>query len=230
MGAQTSKVARKLPTKARPETLHNIPNESPSTLGSMANAASEIKTDFIEQESRDPQLHENLKSLGPVTIAPTITKMKPSDTMLKIMKQRKEAEEKELRGHAVTEENMSIDSLFTLLEQRKRLQPGEIDKPEIRQALLQKYKIDEPTLSTLLKYYNTMAIMPPAIDDKEERRMSVWVTDKVDWENQVRMVDRRNQEIKKARQEALKDNNRAKKEKEDSKEDQALKDLFDESY
>ncbi|KAG1070196.1 hypothetical protein G6F42_026165 [Rhizopus arrhizus] len=75
-----------------------------------------------------------------------------------------------------------------------------------------------------------MAIMPPAIDDKEERRMSVWVTDKVDWENQVRMVDRRNQEIKKARQEALKDNNRAKKEKEDSKEDQALKDLFDESY
>lgn len=40
MGAQTSKVARKLPTKARPETLHNIPNESPSTLGSMANVAS----------------------------------------------------------------------------------------------------------------------------------------------------------------------------------------------
>jgi hypothetical protein len=40
MGAQTSKVARKLPTKARPETLQNIPNESPATLGSMANAAS----------------------------------------------------------------------------------------------------------------------------------------------------------------------------------------------
>jgi hypothetical protein len=32
MGAQTSKVARKLPTKPRPETLQNIPKESPSTL------------------------------------------------------------------------------------------------------------------------------------------------------------------------------------------------------
>lgn len=150
--------------------------------------------------------------------------------MLNIMKQRKEAETKELRGHTVTDENMSIDSLFTLLEQRKRLQPGEIDKPEVRQAMLEKYKIDEPTLGTLLKYYNTMAIMPPAIDDKEERRVSVWVTDKVDWEKKVRQVDQRNAEIKKARQEALKDNNRAKKEKEDNTEDKALKDLFDEGY
>lgn len=150
--------------------------------------------------------------------------------MLNIMKQRKEAEEKELKGYTVTDENMSIDSLFTLLEQRKRLQPGEIDKPEIRQAMLEKYKIDEPTLGTLFKYYNTMAIMPPAIDDKEERRLSVWVTDMVDWEKQVRQVDQRNAEIKKARQEALKDNNRAKKEKEDNTEDKALKDLFDEGY
>lgn len=40
MGAQTSKVARKLPTKARPETLQNIPKESPSTIASGPNAVS----------------------------------------------------------------------------------------------------------------------------------------------------------------------------------------------
>lgn len=40
MGAQTSKVARKLPTKARPETLQNIPKESPSTIASAPNVAS----------------------------------------------------------------------------------------------------------------------------------------------------------------------------------------------
>ncbi|KAI8638405.1 hypothetical protein BD408DRAFT_25204 [Parasitella parasitica] len=231
MGAQTSKVARKLPTKPRPETLQSLPKESPSTVGPTISAASvEFKTEFIEEESRDPQLHENLKTLGPVTIPPTITKMRPTDTMLKIMEQRKQAEEKELGWHAVSEDNMSVDSLFTLMEQRKRLQPHEIDQPEVRQALLQKYKIDEPTLATLLKYYNTMAIMPPVIDDKEERRMGVWVADKVDWESQVRQVDQRNTEIKKARQEALKDNNRAKKQDKDSNQDQALKDLFDESY
>lgn len=37
----------------------------------------EVKTEFIKEDSRDPQLHENLKSLGPVTIPPFVTKMKP---------------------------------------------------------------------------------------------------------------------------------------------------------
>lgn len=149
--------------------------------------------------------------------------------MLGIIQKRNEAEKKEIKGLTVSDGLISIDSLFTLLEQRKRLDPEEIDKPEIRQALLKKYEIDDPTLSTLLKYYNTMAIMPPAIDDKEERRVSVWITDKVDWETQVRNVHERNEKIKKERQEAIKDNNRALKQEGD-KEDQKLKDLFDESY
>lgn len=148
--------------------------------------------------------------------------------MLGIIHKRHEAEKKEIKGLTVTDGMISIDSLFTLLEQRKRLNPGEIDKPEIRQVILDKYKLDEPTLSTLLKYYNTMAIMPPAIDDKEERRLGVWINDKLDWEAQVKAVDQRNAEIKKARQEAIKDNNRTGKK--DSKQDQTLKDLFDEGY
>lgn len=36
----------------------------------------ESKTELIEEDGRDPHLHENLKSLGPVTIQPTITKMR----------------------------------------------------------------------------------------------------------------------------------------------------------
>lgn len=144
------------------------------------------------------------------------------------MKHRSEAEKNEIKGLVMTETAISIDSLYTLFEQRKRLEPGEIDTPQVRQAILEKYKINEPTLATLLKYYNNLAIMPPAIDDKEERRMGVWVTNKVDWQNQVKAVDRRNAEIKKAKQEAIKDNNRNLTK--DEKQDQALKDLFDESY
>ncbi|KAI8053118.1 uncharacterized protein B0P05DRAFT_561650 [Gilbertella persicaria] len=231
MGAQTSKVARKLPTKARPETFQNIPKESPSTLGSTINAASEIKDEFIEQDSRDPQLLENLRNLGPVKVPPTVTKMRASDTMLGIMRQRQEAEEREVQGLRATEEAISIDSLFALLEQRKRLAPGDIDKPEIRQTIMEKYKVDANTLTTILKYYNTMAIMPPALDDKEERRMGIWVKDKVEWESNVKKMEERNAVIKKAKEEALKDNKRASNgNKQDSKEDQALKDLFDESY
>ena len=149
--------------------------------------------------------------------------------MLNIIHERRIAEKKEIKGLTVSDGLISIDSLFTLLEQRKRLQPGEIDQPQVRKAILEKYQINEPTLATLLKYYNTMAIMPPAIDDKEERRMGIWVNDKVEWESKVKAVDNRNKEIKKAREEAIKDNNRAGK-KDDGSEDQKLKDLFDEGY
>ncbi|KAI8355609.1 hypothetical protein EDC96DRAFT_515991 [Choanephora cucurbitarum] len=229
MGAQTSKVARKLPTKARPETLQSAPKESPSTISPTVNAASELKDDFIKQDSRDPHLLDNLRSLGPVTIQPTITKMRTSDTMLGIIKQRHEVEQKEIQGLRATDGTISIDSLFALLEQRKRLAPGELEKPETRKAIMEKYKVDDNTLSTLLKYYNTMAIMPPFLDDKEERRLGIWVTNSVEWESSVRKVEERNAVIKKAKEDALKDNKR-----EDSvhsnKQDQALKDLFDESY
>lgn len=149
--------------------------------------------------------------------------------MLGIINTRNEAEKREIIGLKVADDKLSIDSLFTLLEQRKRLQPGEIEKPAVRQTLVEKYKLDEPTLATLLKYYNTIAIMPPAIDDKEERRMGIWVNNQVEWETSVKKVDERNKRIKKAREEAIKDNNRAKN-SQDKKEDQILKDLFDESY
>lgn len=149
--------------------------------------------------------------------------------MLNIIQQRKQEEQREIKGLVVSDGLLSIDSLFTLLEQRKRLNPGEIDKPDVRQAILEKYKLDEPTLSTLLKYYNTMAIMPPALDDKEERRLGIWVNDKLDWESSVKAVDQRNAQIKKAKQQALKDNNRNGEDQE-AKKDQALKDLFDENY
>lgn len=97
MGASTSKVARKLPTKARPETLKNAPVESPSTLQAQIQAASgnkkhkftsffflfltfliliELKSEFIEQDSRDPHLDQHLKTIGTVSIPPTITKMR----------------------------------------------------------------------------------------------------------------------------------------------------------
>ncbi|KAI9486308.1 MAG: hypothetical protein EXX96DRAFT_548591 [Benjaminiella poitrasii] len=229
MGAQSSKVARKLPTKAKPETLQNVPKESPSTID--ASIVSEIKTNFIKSDSQDPHLLENLKILGPVKIPPTVTKMRTTDTMLGIMKHRKDAEEEALAETSdSTKSLISIDLIFDLFEQRKRLAPGEIDQPHVRQALLKKYKLDnESTLSTLLKYYNTIAVMPALGDDKNERRLGVWVDNKVDWEKKVQQIEKKNEEIKKAKQEAIKDNNRAKK-TDEHEQDKALKDLFDESY
>ncbi|EIE76117.1 hypothetical protein G6F46_005896 [Rhizopus delemar] len=223
MGSQTSKVARRLPTKARPETLQNAPTESPTTLKAQIQAASELKTEFIEEDGRDPHLHEHLRSIGEVAIPPTITKMRTSDAMLGIVNERKKADSKEL-----TEGIISIDAVYSLLEERKRLNPGEVDLVSTRQRWIEKYKVNQDTLSALLKYYGTMAVMPVAADDKEDRRMGVWVSDKADWERKVREVEERNEKIEKAKKDALKDNNREKDGKENmSQEEKKLKDLFE---
>lgn len=128
----------------------------------------------------------------------------------------------------ITDKSVTIDSLFSLFEQRKRLQPGELNKPDIRSAMMEQYNLDEKTLDTLLKTYNTMAVMPPSADDKEERRRGIWVNDKVDWEKNVKAVEERNAQIKKQKEEARKDNNRTTGTEEEK--DRALKDLFEENY
>jgi hypothetical protein len=143
--------------------------------------------------------------------------------MLGIVHERKKADSKEL-----TEGIISIDAVYSLLEERKRLNPGEVDLVSTRQRWIEKYKVDQGTLSALLKYYGTMAVMPVAADDKEDRRMGVWVSDKADWERKVREVEERNEKIEKAKKDALKDNNREKDGKENmSQEEKKLKDLFE---
>jgi hypothetical protein len=146
--------------------------------------------------------------------------------MLGIIQSRHKAEEKEL--FELADKNVTIDSLFSLFEQRKRLQPGELNQPAIRSAMAQQYNMDEATLDILLKTYNTMAVMPPSADDKEERRRGIWVNDKLDWEKKVNAVETRNEEIKKQREEARKDNNTTKGA--ENEKDRALKELFEENY
>ncbi|KAI8982069.1 hypothetical protein BDF20DRAFT_937617 [Mycotypha africana] len=252
MGAQSSKLARKLPTKPRPETLRDVPQYSPSKLSPMSQTASgngklrvcevnnvrfsetivdyffkDVKTEFIESDSSDPHLLNNLKALGPVVVPPTITKMRTSDTMLNIIKHRKQLEGAEIKDYKVTDDAISTDSLFSLFEQRKRLQPGEINRPEIRQSLMKKYKVDEETLNILLSHYNTIAVMPVIEGDKEERRPGVWVNDRLDWEQSVKEIEKQNLAMKKAREEAIKDHAQQNTHRKTGKE-KKLESLFEE--
>ncbi|KAI9246617.1 hypothetical protein BY458DRAFT_484502 [Sporodiniella umbellata] len=227
MGANASKVARKLPTVARPDTLKKAPLQSPATLEEQIKLASELKPEFLEEDGRDPHLDRHLKTIGTVSIPPTITKMRTTDNMLGIVSQRQKADAQEL----TSEGTITIDSFFSLLEERKRLSPGEADLESTQQGWTKKYGIDPHTLSTVLKYYSTMAIMPVALDDKEDRRAGVWVTDRVDWETKVKQVEERNKLIEAAKQKAIEDNNRIKSEQGSSTSDQKkLKDLFEEDF
>ncbi|KAI8371330.1 uncharacterized protein BYT42DRAFT_579848 [Radiomyces spectabilis] len=244
MGAQASKQAvRRLPKTAKAETLESAPLESPSTIRAQVEAeaealAAERKTEAIQEESRDPQLHKLLTELGPVKIEPTMTKMRMSDAMLGIIHERKRLEEAESVPSSALENRVSIDELFTILEHRKRLDPGTLDQPGALEALGKKYKMDTPTLETLYKYYNTMAVMPAATDDKDERRLGVWVNSKAEWKQAVNdTLSRQKEAARKAKEAALKEEMMAppttnaiteekKDETEQQKKERELKELF----
>ncbi|KAL0090644.1 hypothetical protein F4703DRAFT_1834361 [Phycomyces blakesleeanus] len=211
MGAQASKeVGRRLPKNARAETLTSVPRESPSTLASARDplATTDLKEDFFEEEVRDPLLHKNLTKLGPVKIEPTLTKMRPSDAMLGILHQRQLIEEAEERVADPSQlpDRIHIDDLYSIMEARKRSAPDEFDKPETLKALSAKYNLGEGTLKTLLNHYNNIAVMPPALDDKNGRRLAVWVNNKQEWKDAVEKSELRNEIYSKAKLAAMKDN------------------------
>ncbi|KAG0168623.1 hypothetical protein DFQ28_004612 [Apophysomyces sp. BC1034] len=228
MGAQASKQAtRQLPRKARPETLANIPRESPSQLRTHEPIAADIKTDFIEEDGRDPQLHKKLTELGPVNVEPTRTKMRPNDAMLRILHERQRIEDAESPSRAPT---LPIDELFSILEMRKRIEPGEQQKT--LQAIAAQHKFDTKDVATLFKYYNTIAVMPPASVEKGERLEAVWVTDKQDWLQAVRNAEKRNERLRAEKEAAMKDHHQGvsandKPETLEQKRERQLQDLFD---
>ncbi|KAF7722958.1 hypothetical protein EC973_002469 [Apophysomyces ossiformis] len=229
MGAQTSKhAARQLPRKARPETLASVPRESPSQLRSQEPTAAETKTDFIIEDSRDPQLHKKLTELGPVKVEPTRTKMRPNDAMLRILHERQRIEDAESLDQTA---NLSIDELFSILEMRKRIESGKHN--DTIQAIAKKHHVDTKDIDTLFKYYNTMAVMPAAAIENGERLDAVWVNDKQDWLRAVQDTEKRNERLRKQKEEAMKDHHQGepaggKRETLEERRQRQLQELFEE--
>ena len=112
--------------------------------------------------------------------------------MLHIMRERQRIENEEERRPGT-----SIDVIFSVLERRKRFAPGDLDKPETWNELEKNYQLDQSTLKTLYKYYNTMAVLPAHPEDQKKRRPGIWVNDKQEWKAAVDEANARIEEYKK---------------------------------
>ncbi|KAI7850973.1 hypothetical protein BDC45DRAFT_230161 [Circinella umbellata] len=151
-----------------------------------------------EIEERDPELHRKLAELGPVKIEPTYTRMRTSDNMLHIMRERQRIEENEDLGRLSQVPNRTtIDVIFSALEQRKRLAPGDLDNDKVLKGLSRDYELDVPTLKTLYKYFNTIAVLPARVDDEKNRRLGIWAENRQEWQQAVDAATAKNEEIKK---------------------------------
>lgn len=126
-----------------------------------------------------------------------MTKMRTSDPMLHIMRERQRIEDEEERRPGT-----SIDVIFSVLERRKRFAPGDLDKPDTWNDLEKSYQLDQSTLKTLYKYYNTMAVLPPHPEDQNKRRPGIWVNDKQEWKDALDEANARIEEHKRQQQNA----------------------------
>lgn len=115
--------------------------------------------------------------------------------MLHIMRERQRIEDEEERRPGT-----SIDVIFSVLERRKRFAPGDLDKPDTWNELEKSYQLDQPTLKTLYKYYNTMAVLPAHPEDQKKRRHGIWVNDKQEWKAALDKANTRIEEYKKQQQ------------------------------
>ncbi|KAI9270636.1 hypothetical protein BDA99DRAFT_434116 [Phascolomyces articulosus] len=200
MGAQTSKEAvRRLPKQARTGNLSK-PTASPSTIQDHYTQTTNEPLPVLE--GRDDELHKKLTQLGPVKVEPTITRMRTSDNMLHIIRERQRIEEDEDLGRLSQVPNRAtIDIIFSALEQRKRLAPGDLNNDNVLKGLSRDYGLDVPTLQTLYKYYNTIAVLPARADDQKGRMQGIWAENRQEWQQAVDSVVARNEEIKRKLQE-----------------------------
>ncbi|CAO3637954.1 unnamed protein product [Cunninghamella blakesleeana] len=201
MGAQASKqVTRKLPKTARPETLTSTPRQSPATLQRQPDIDFKEEDLLKDLEKSNPQLLKNLAEIGPVTIPPTVTRMRKSDKMLGIIHERQRIEQEEEKD-LETGQRINTDKLFTILDSRKHLpskttvlltyDDNEKSKKEWEE-LGQQFKIDASKMKLLYKYYNTITVMPPSNpDDKDERRTGLWIENKEEWKKAVDQTQER---------------------------------------
>lgn len=115
--------------------------------------------------------------------------------MLHIMRERQRIEDEEERRPGT-----SIDVIFSALERRKRFAPGDLDKQDTWNELEKSYQLDQPTLKTLYKYYNTMAVLPAHPEDQKKRRHGIWVNDKQEWKAALDEANTRIEEYQKQQQ------------------------------
>ncbi|KAI8575103.1 hypothetical protein K450DRAFT_263275 [Umbelopsis ramanniana AG] len=238
MGAQASKqVARKFPQHANPETLTQVPKTSPSSTPSSSHlnstpdtayVADDHKSEAIQEDGRDPDFAKKLNTIGQVNVPEFKTKYRPSDSMLQIMRQRSQVEKAEdfdplLPKSQKAENRITIDDLYSLLEQRKLL-PANASNEDLQQ-LTSKYPLNQQTVHTLFKYVNN--ITPFDVGSEDERQRGVWVENREglkSYMQQAHAITKKREESRKAEKadkpnSAQPDSERRKKEKE-------LEDLF----
>ena len=118
------------------------------------------------------------------------------------MRERQRIEEDEDLGRLSQVPNRTtIDVIFSALEQRKRLAPGDLDNDKVLKGLARDYELDVPTLKTLYKYFNTIAVLPARVDDEKNRKHGIWAENRQEWQQAMDAAIAKNEEIKRKMQE-----------------------------
>jgi Zn-finger nucleic acid-binding protein len=121
--------------------------------------------------------------------------------MLQIIRKRSQVEKSEefdplVPSSQKAQNRITIDDLYTLLEQRKML-PADASEQHL-QVFQEKYPLNQSTVKTLFKYVNNITAFDVGMDD--ERQRGVWVDNRDELKTYVEQA----QAIAKKRQDSRK--------------------------
>jgi len=176
MGGASSKIARKLPTKARSTGGAGKGSEQPPHPVSRSGpVARETRNHDIEIDGKDPQLLSNLNRLGQVNIRSAAGTTSVANEVSEIYRARGIAEQQATSAKPVRN-RLGAVSLSSLLDDRKFV----TSQSDLAQ-LAARYTVDISVLESLARFVNTPSIGEGTVvrtvgDDGQEKitMQAVW--------------------------------------------------------
>ncbi|KAI5123297.1 hypothetical protein M0805_009318 [Coniferiporia weirii] len=154
MGSASSKVSRKLPTKAAPSWAGaRTDNAKPVLQKARASERKDTGGPAIETDAKDPHFMQNLSRLGEVNVDHHMVTVRTDEHMRHILHSR-DVSEQQASSLTSTKNRMTAGVLYDLLELRKSVKSqAELSK------LASRYDIDSEVLESLLAFANTPSIV-----------------------------------------------------------------------
>ncbi|KDQ12310.1 hypothetical protein BOTBODRAFT_34597 [Botryobasidium botryosum FD-172 SS1] len=182
MGSSSSKVARKLPTRAKPTWAGSRTNIEAGTaegrpappLRAPLPEASETRSDAIERDAKDPHFMANLSRIGQVNVPNPAAAVRTANHMKHVLSTL-QASEEEAASLSPIQNRLHASSLSELLDERKS-----ITSTRELADLAKRYGIDVEVLEGVAKYVNSPSVgesgTTRTVDEQGEEKITMQAT------------------------------------------------------
>ncbi|KAJ7046589.1 hypothetical protein C8F04DRAFT_1061008 [Mycena alexandri] len=173
MGSSSSKATRSLPKRVTTPPWSGA--RAPRSVDPLKEAASKIKNDVIDQDSKDPQFLSKLNQLGPVRVDHHMQTIRTAELAKQMFNSRSQSEN-EAAAQNPTQNRIRAPQLSRLLDERKSIRT----RREM-EFLAARYGLDLEKIDAIAEFLSTPSVHENSAlqigKDGEERTLlrAVWM-------------------------------------------------------